>query len=113
MRVRHIPTGIAIAVQSERLQGQNRARALALLKSKLAYLKELEEQKKLEAVRGERKSVEWGSQIRSYVLHPYTLVKDHRTQREVSQVDQVLDGELDPFIEAEIQKRIPRFVSPK
>ncbi len=105
VRVRHKPTGIAVAVQSERLQGQNRARALALLKAKLAYLQELAYHKELEAARGERKAAEWGNQIRSYVLHPYKLAKDHRTGEETAQVEGVLDGALDLFVEKEIRMR--------
>lgn len=98
VRVRHIPTGIAVACQAERSQHQNRERALQILKSKLYQLelqKRLEEKSKIEA---SKKKIEWGSQIRNYVLHPYKLVKDLRTGVETSDAESVLDGELEPFI---------------
>lgn len=97
VRVRHLPTGIAVACQAERSQHQNRERALQILKSKLYQLelqKRLEEKSKIEAT---KKKIEWGSQIRNYVLHPYKLVKDLRTGVETSDVQSVLDGELEPF----------------
>lgn len=104
VRLRHIPTGITIAVQSERTQGDNRAKALELLKTKL-YMQKLSQRKEeLQGLRGELKEAEWGSQIRSYIFHPYQMVKDHRTEIETSQVDSVLDGNLDEFVEAEIRK---------
>ncbi len=105
VRLRHIPSGIVVAVQSGRSQADNRAKAMDILKTKL-YLKELQSRKsELSELRGELKEAEWGSQIRSYVLHPYQMVKDNRTGVETSQVDRVLDGELDQFIEAEIRLR--------
>src|SRR3989338_3716188 len=101
VRLRHIPTGMTIAVQSERSQSDNRAKALELLKTKL-YLQKLSERKdELQGIRGELKEAEGGSQIRSYGFHPYQMVKDHRTEVETSQVDSVLEGALDEFIEAE------------
>lgn len=100
VRITHIPTGVVVSCQSERSQMQNRERAMRVLKAKL-HQKFLEEQQRQRlALRGEYKSAEWGSQIRSYVVHPYKMVKDHRTKQETSNAEAVLDGELDPFIEA-------------
>ncbi len=104
VRIKHNPTGIVVACQSERNQAKNKEIAMKLLASKL--IKEVEAQKKKEIseLKGKKVEIEWGSQIRSYVLHPYKLVKDHRTNTETSQVDKVLDGDLDEFIESEIKK---------
>ncbi|PNR99591.1 peptide chain release factor 2 [Petrotoga miotherma DSM 10691] len=102
VRITHLPTGIVVAVQNERSQHQNKATALKILKAKLY---ELEHQKKLEEklkLRGEVKDISWGNQIRSYVLYPYTLVKDLRTEYETSNAQAVLDGEIDEFIEEEL-----------
>jgi peptide chain release factor 2 len=100
VRMTHIPTGIAVACQSERSQMKNRATALKLLKARVRqHHKELEERER-EAKMSEKKKIEWGSQIRSYVLHPYNLVKDHRTDTETSNTQAVLDGDIDMFIEA-------------
>lgn len=102
VRITHLPTGIVVAVQSERSQHQNKANALKILKARLY---ELEQQKKLEEkmkLMGEVKDISWGNQIRSYVLYPYTLVKDHRTNYEMSNAEAVLDGNIDDFIEAEL-----------
>ena len=103
VRITHLPTGIQVACQSERLQGQNREKAMKVLYAKLYKLKEREEKKELAKIKGKPVSIEWGSQIRSYVLHPYHLVKDLRTEVETSDVESVLDGGLDRFIEAEIK----------
>ena len=103
IRITHLPTKITVSCQSERLQGQNRDRAMKLLYAKLYQLKEKEREKELEKIKGKQVSIEWGSQIRSYVLHPYKLVKDLRTGVETSNIESVLDGGLDPFIEAEIK----------
>jgi len=100
VRVRHLPTGIAVAVQSERSQAQNRDKALQMLSSKLALLMEESKVSELNDLKPELKSgsVDWGSQIRSYVLHPYQMVKDHRTGVKSSQPEKVLDGDLRKFI---------------
>ena len=103
VRITHIPTGMFSTCQTERLQGQNKDRAMELLKMKLFHLMQQERATELSAIKGERVSASWGNQIRSYVLDPYKLVKDTRTDVETTQVDEVLDGRLDEFIEAEIK----------
>lgn len=100
VRLTHIPTGIVVACQNERSQHKNKARAMKILKAKLYELQRQQQDEKMRAIQGERKSVDFGSQIRSYVLQPYKLVKDLRTDYETSDTDGVLDGEIDPFIEA-------------
>ncbi|QQR78029.1 MAG: peptide chain release factor 2 [Candidatus Moraniibacteriota bacterium] len=100
VRIRHVPTGIVVSCQTERSQLQNRENALTMLRAKLEQLRLQEEEDEKRALRGEQKSADFGSQIRSYVLHPYTLVKDHRTKYETPQVHEVLDGKLDEFMEA-------------
>ena len=104
VRVTHIPTNVAVAVQSERSQAQNKEKALQFLKSRLAKLMEDQKAAELTQLRAESREIEWGSQIRSYVLNPYKQVKDHRTGVESSQPDKVLDGELGEFIQAEISQ---------
>ncbi|MGY4104431.1 peptide chain release factor 2 [Ignavigranum ruoffiae] len=100
VRITHIPTGIVTQSQSQRSQFQNRDTAMQLLKAKL-YQKQVEEQEaKLREIRGEQKEIGWGSQIRSYVFHPYSMVKDHRTDYEVGNSQAVVDGDLDPFMDA-------------
>jgi peptide chain release factor 2 len=100
VRITHLPTGIVVACQNERSQHKNRAMAMKILKSRL-YELEIEKQKeKMETFHKTKKDIAWGSQIRSYVLHPYRMVKDHRTGVEIGNADAVLDGDLDPFIQA-------------
>ncbi|MBR2053034.1 MAG: peptide chain release factor 2 [Clostridia bacterium] len=98
VRITHIPTGIVVACQNERSQIQNRETAMRMLYGKLAEQQEREEMEKLNAIRGEIKKIEWGSQIRSYVFQPYTLVKDHRTNFENTNIDAVMNGEIQDFI---------------
>lgn len=98
VRLTHIPTGIVVACQNERSQFQNRDTAMKILKSKLVEIKEREHLEKIEDIKGVQKEIAWGSQIRSYVFMPYTLVKDHRTGAEIGNVESVMNGELDEFI---------------
>ena len=100
IRITHLPTGIIVACQNERSQHQNREVAMRMLKSKLIEIKEREHLDKIEDIKGEQKKIEWGSQIRSYVFMPYTLVKDHRTGFESGNINAVMDGDLDGFINA-------------
>ncbi len=99
IRITHIPTGIIVACQNERSQVQNRLQAMAMLKGKLIELKEREQMEEANSLKGEIKKIEWGSQIRSYVFCPYTLVKDHRTGFENANITDVMDGNIQPFIE--------------
>lgn len=98
IRITHIPTGIIVACQNERSQVQNREQAMKMLMSKLVELKESEMMKEAQEIKGEMKKIEWGSQIRSYVFCPYTMVKDHRTGCETGNITAVMDGDLDAFI---------------
>ena len=100
IRITHLPTGIVVQCQNERSQFQNKDKAMQMLKAKLYLLKQQENAEKLSGIRGETKEIGWGSQIRSYVMQPYTMVKDHRTGEESGNVHSVLDGNLDPFINA-------------
>lgn len=104
VRITHIPTGIVVACQIERSQVQNKETAMQMLYSKLVEKEEQEEQEKLAAIRGEIKKIEWGSQIRSYVFCPYTLVKDHRTGYEDSNIQSVMDGNIQEFINEYLKK---------
>jgi len=100
IRITHIPTGVVVSCQNERSQHKNRATAMKQLKARLYELEMEKKESEAEALGGEKKGIAWGSQIRSYVLHPYRMVKDHRTGHEVGNADAVLDGDLDGFIEA-------------
>ena len=105
VRITHLPTGIVVSCQNERSQLQNRATAMGILKARLAELERRQRDEHMDEIRGERKAVDFGSQIRSYVLAPYQMVKDHRTNEEVGDPQRVLDGDLDRFIEAELRRR--------
>lgn len=100
IRITHLPTGIVVQCQNERSQFQNKDKAMQMLKAKLYMLRQEENAQKLSGIRGEVKEIGWGNQIRSYVFQPYTMVKDHRTNHETGNVDAVMDGALDPFINA-------------
>ena len=104
IRITHIPTGIVVACQNERSQVQNREMAMQMLYSKLVELEEEKEMQEMAKVRGEIKKIEWGSQIRSYVFCPYTLVKDHRTGYEDSNIASVMDGNIQGFINEYLKK---------
>ncbi|MBA3299055.1 MAG: peptide chain release factor 2 [Thermoleophilaceae bacterium] len=105
VRITHRPTGTVVQCQNERSQGANKATAMAMLTSKLIELEEQRRREEIAKEKGEAQDVGWGSQIRSYVLHPYTMVKDHRTNVEVGNVQGVLDGDLDEFVRAELLRR--------
>lgn len=104
VRITHLPSGIHVASQAERSQERNREIAMELLRSRLYKFAAESQEKERLGIRQEKVAIEWGSQIRSYVMHPYQMVKDHRTNVETSQIDKVLDGELDEFIEREIRE---------
>lgn len=103
IRITHLPTSITVNCQAERTQGLNRSKAMQMLRAKLVQIKEMEDKQRIEKVKGKTVSPEWGNQIRSYIFYPYKMVKDHRTKVETSQLEQVLDGDLDEFIKAEIE----------
>jgi peptide chain release factor 2 len=104
VRITHLATGIVVSCQSERSQLQNRETCMKLLKAKLYEKERLERESKMQEMAGEKKEIAWGSQIRNYVFHPYTLVKDTRTKYEVGNVDAVMDGDIDPFINAYLKE---------
>ena len=106
IRITHHPTGIVVNNQNERSQIKNREAAMKMLKSKLYQLKLEEQEQEMAAIRGEQKEIGWGSQIRSYVFHPYSMVKDHRTNKETGKVDAVMDGDIGPFIEAYLRSQM-------
>lgn len=106
VRITHIPTGIVVQCQNERSQIQNRETAMNLLKAKLILLAQEEQKEAIEDLSGNYSQIAWGSQIRSYVFQPYTLVKDHRTGEEIGDVESVMDGNLDPFINAFLQSKV-------
>ena len=105
VRITHLPTGIVVSCQNERSQHRNRDSAMSVLRARLYNVKIKARQEKLEKIGGEKKDIAFGSQIRSYVLHPYRLVKDHRTKMDVGNVDRVLDGDLDGFIKAYLMQK--------
>ncbi len=105
IRITHLPTGIVVSCQSQRSQHKNRSAAMKELKARLYELEMRKKEEEAASIAGEKKEIGWGSQIRSYVLHPYRMVKDHRTGYEVGNTDAVLDGELDGFIEAYLLSR--------
>lgn len=106
VRITHLPTGIVASCQNERSQTQNREMAMKVLRARLLEIKEKEKAEKIDELRGEYTKAEWGSQIRSYVLHPYKMVKDHRTEHEMGNAEAVLDGDLDGFIEAYLRANV-------
>ena len=106
IRITHLETGIVVTCQNERSQIKNRETAMKMLKSKLYQRKIEEKEEQMAAIRGEQKEISWGSQIRSYVFHPYSMVKDHRTNAEVGNINAVMDGDLDDFIDAYLRSRI-------
>jgi peptide chain release factor 2 len=105
VRITHKPTGIVVQCQNERSQSSNKNTAMAMLRSRLLELEERRRQEELAKEKGEAENVTWGSQIRSYVLQPYTMVKDHRTNFEMGDAQRVLDGDLDGFVRAELLRR--------
>ena len=106
VRVTHLPTKIVVTCQNERSQIQNKEQAIKVLKGKLLARKLEEQEKELNKIKGEQLNIDFGSQIRSYVMHPYSMVKDHRTEEETSNVNKVLDGDIDIFIESNLKKRL-------
>ncbi len=106
IRIRHIPTGLVVSCQNERSQTQNKETALRILKGRLVQLEEEKRREKLDQLKGEHVDAGWGNQIRSYVLHPYQMVKDHRTDEETGNVQGILDGDLDAFMEAYLRHTI-------
>ena len=106
VRLTHIPTGITVSCQNERSQHKNKTIAMKILRARLYDMKLKEQEKKMENIVGDKKDIAWGSQIRSYILQPYRIVKDHRTSVEIGNVDAVLDGNIDAFIKAYLEKRV-------
>ena len=104
VRITHLPTKIVVTCQNERSQIQNKEQALRVLKNKLLMLKLEEQEKELNEIKGDQSAINFGSQIRSYVMHPYSMVKDHRTNTETSNVSKVMDGDIDMFIEDNLKK---------
>ncbi len=105
VRLTHLPTGIVVSCQNERSQHRNRDAAMKVLKARLYDLRLKEQQTRLEQISGEKKDIAFGSQIRSYVLQPYQMIKDHRTKEQVGDIERVLDGDLDPFIKSYLMKK--------
>src|SRR4029078_1009657 len=105
IRITHLPTGLVVSCQNERSQHRNKDSAMKVLKARLYDIKIKENQAKLEQISGAKKEIGFGSQIRSYVLHPYQMVKEHRTKEQVGDVNRVLDGDIDQFIKAYLMKK--------
>jgi len=112
VRLTHIPTNIVVSCQNERSQHKNRASAMKVLRSRLFDLKMKEQQAKLEQLGGEKKEIAFGSQIRSYVLHPYQMIKDHRTKEEMGDVNRALDGDIDGFIKTYLMRKASGSLAP-
>ena len=106
IRITHIPTGVVVTCQNERSQSQNKANAMRVLRARLLDMKHQQQDEEMAQIKGDHVKAEWGSQIRSYVLHPYQMVKDHRTNYEKGNADSVLDGDIDEFIEAYLRSSI-------
>ena len=106
VRITHLPTNTVVTCQNERSQIKNREQAMKMMKAKLYQLKIEEQQQELAEIRGEQKDIGWGSQIRSYVFHPYSMVKDHRTNHEIGNTNAVMDGDVDPFIDAYLRSSL-------
>jgi len=106
VRITHVPTGITVSCQNERSQAQNKETAIRVLRARLVQVEEEKQQEQIDELKGEHIEARWGNQIRSYVLHPYHMVKDHRTNHESGNIEAVLDGQLDPFIEAYLRSRM-------
>jgi peptide chain release factor 2 len=113
VRITHIPTGIVVACQTERSQHKNRSLALKLLRAKLYELEAKKKEAEMSSLVGEKKEIAWGNQIRSYVFQPYQMVKDHRTGVEIGNVEAVMDGDLDPLIDAYLQKQLKTPMAPR
>ena len=112
MRITHIPSGIVVSCQNERSQHRNRDSAMRVLKARLFDLKMKEQQAKLDQIAGAKKEIGFGSQIRSYVLHPYQMAKDHRTKEQVGDVNRVLDGDIDVFIKTYLMRKASGSLAP-
>lgn len=108
VRIIHVPTGIVVQCQNERSQHKNKATAMKILKARLYELRREEQEEKKAELRGEKREIAWGNQIRSYVFHPYNMVKDHRTDVEIGNVDAVMDGWLEPFIQAYLRSHLKK-----
>ncbi len=110
VRITHLPTNIVVSCQNERSQARNKETAMKLLRAKITALNIKKEEEKMNKLRGDRKKVEWGSQVRSYTMHPYKLVKDHRTKYETTHIEKVLDGEIDEFIDAFLKMQMKNMI---